>query len=271
MKQLVNRKLVIFSMLIGMLVMATAVAHAITIMVDGVQEAVWTAGITGQTPGEITDGQEGDISPIANIETLRYTNDQDYYYFLIETYGSPTGWSTANDNRADICLNTDGLTGTGFSYSNCDGLSEGTVMEGIDRVIRIKPLGGNFLQYTVYDDAFTNVVIIGNTFSNDIAFIGTNITELRVSLESLGLDSAGTCNTSMLMGFYFDGGTGEPDDNVPDDGQTTIYCGSPTAVNLQTFSADSTSTMPMFGIAVVAMLALVSAGIFIARREQKEA
>ncbi len=47
---------------------------------------------------------------------------------------------------------------------------------------------------------------------------------------------------------------------------------NPTAVNLQTFSADNNATtLPVVGIAIVAVLALVSAGIFIVRREQKQA
>jgi len=62
---------------------------------------------------------------------------------------------------------------------------------------------------------------------------------------------------------------GEGEDGEVEDRR--IEFSDPTAVNLQTFSADNATTLPVVGIAIVAVLALVSAGIFIVRREQKQA
>jgi len=268
-----KKQIVMLMVVILALVMGTAVVHAITIIIDGVEELAWTTASGGQTPGFLDDPQETEIPDNLNVDYVRYTNDQDYFYFLIATYAD-TDWGTLTRRSFwEICLNTDSLDSTGFSYENCDG-RDGQDMHGIDRMIKIERQGGNgspnyTLRYYVYDgnadEIFTSVHADGNT-----ATIG-KITEMRIPLTVLGIDSYTTCNSDMLLGSYFDGQTTAADDNVPDFAPVTITCGSPTAVNLQSFSAGTGSSLPVYGVIGFAALVMVGLVALALRRERKQA
>ena len=241
----------IFALLIG-LSMATVVS-AITIIIDGVQEVVWIDGAGGQTPGAIADPQEGSIPDALNVQTIRYTNDQTYFYFLLETYANTDWGNFARKPYWDICLNTDSNTGTGFSYENCDG-TEGQDMQGIDRLIRVSASNNSSpytVQFFVLDQ---NGDPIYNSVAGDAATQG-RITEIRVPLTQLGLNSSTTCNSNMLLGSYFDGQTVADDDNIPDTGQVTITCGGPTAVTLSSTNAQG-QTAYIITLALVGMFGL---------------
>jgi len=255
-------KATILAVIITLLAVGTT--YAITIVIDGSQDTVWTTGSGGQMPGAISDINEGGITDDADLKTFRYTNDQTYFYMLIESYGTPTRWSTTLATRVDICFDTDGNPGTGFSYTNCDG--SGTPMDGIERVIRITPIGGTNLQWFVYDDAaFSNIVGTGSTFTGDVAFSSSTITELRVPLSSLGIDTQATCNGTMLLGIYFDGGTVDPDDNLPDTGQSQVTCGNPTAIALQSVGVSGREWIIPYVIGALLLL-LVGTGLFYNRK-----
>jgi len=84
------------------------------------------------------------------------------------------------------------------------------------------------------------------------------------NIDGTGCPDESGLGTAMPTLVFGQGGDGEVEDR-------RIQFSDPTAVNLQTFSADNATTLPVVGIAIVAVLALVSAGIFIVRREQKQA
>lgn len=261
-----NRKAAILLLLALMMVLGTAVVHAITIVIDGIEEAVWISGSGGQTPGTATDSNEAPIPDDADIERVRYTNDQVYFYILIKTFGTPSRWDTVLANRVDICMDTDNNTGTGGTYVNCPGMS------GIDRTIRITPYFSlntfqTELQFLVYNGIFVNPVAGGNSEPPNVELATQgDITEMRLTLASLGLNSAAACSGQVNINVYFDGGTTDPDDNLPDSGAFPANCGSPTAVTLQSITTSS-SPVAALSVAAVLMLAVVSAGFVLYRRQ----
>lgn len=263
-----TRKMMVFVMLVLALVLGTAVVHAITIVVDGIEEAVWTSGSGSQLPGVANDPNESGIANEADIELMRYTNDQEYFYLLLKTYGSPTRWSTVVLTRLDICMDTDNDPATGGTYANCPG------MTGIDRTIRVQPYFSlntfqTELQFVVYNGIFVNPIAGGNSEgpSVDVATQG-DITEIRLALASLGLNSSAACDGTVNMNIYFDGGDTDPDDNLPDSGSFQANCGSPTAVSLQSFTSAS-NNLPTVGLVGMLALVIVSFGLLIVRRERR--
>ena len=271
MKKFMSRKFVVLLMLIGMLVMATAVVHAITITVDGDREAAWTAGSGGQTPGSHGDANEPGINDNVDIQTFRWTNDQTNFYFAIEVWGPPP--LMTHLVPINICLDTDNSAATDMHPAHAiyrDRCSYGTGVTGIDTVVEVVMLGGSPTGF-VYDYTTNPATNIGTAVLGYNQSATTPIIEISAPLALLGQGS-GTCLGTIPMVVYYDGGDTNPDDNLPGSGTVAINCGNPTAVNLQTFSADNnTSTLPLIGISLLAVLALVSAGVFIARREQTNA
>lgn len=270
MKFFKKRNIVTIFLVVLTMIMVTSVAYAITITIDGVQDAVWTTGSGTQMPGAATDPNEDgtNSTPVidddADIATVRWTNDAAFYYLLIETHGSPTRHDTGLATRIDICLDTDNDTttpGGSDSYVNCD---EGN-MDGIERLIRITPLAGGNLQWQVTSADFGTFYAFGNTQSEDIA-TATNITELRIPLDDLGIDTTATCNGTMQMNVYFDGGTTQSDDNIPDSGTIASNCGSPTAVTLYDIQAGTASSLLPFGVIGFVILGVVTFGIYRVRR-----
>jgi hypothetical protein len=268
------RKLSAFLVVVVTLALVTGV-HAITIIIDGIEESVWITGSGSQIPGFIDDVNEVDIPNSLDVDYMRYTNDLEYFYVLLATYEN-TDWGTGfRRSFLDICLDTDNDTSTGFSYENCDGVT-GVDMEGIDRLIRVEREAGSAspdytLRYFVYDEnadqIFFSAPADGNT-----ATLG-RITEIRIPLSVLNLDSDTTCNGEMLLGAYFDGQTLDPDDNVPDSGQVVVTCGSPTAVNLGNFTAvsNTVNNLPQaMGVVALLLLALLSLGFVIVRRQSAQ-
>jgi membrane associated rhomboid family serine protease len=75
----------------------------------------------------------------------------------------------------------------------------------------------------------------------------------------------------MPMAMYFDNQTTPPDDNVPFSGtfQAQVGDGSPTAVTLQSFSAQSSLPIVAWVVAISAMIgSLVFALLFRLRRQK---
>jgi hypothetical protein len=230
-----------------MLVGVTAVAYAITINIDGIREAAWDGG------GSVTDDNEvGVTNDGVDIEVIGWTNDTTNFYFLVSTY-STTGW---NDNNGPdfpylyFCLNTDNNVSTGTA--NICVLGSG----GYDRYIRVA--GPTPLTVTVFDHNFN---ALGAT--TNIATL-TTITELSVDLASLGL-SGSNCG-SIPSSAYFDGRTGDPDDNVLDGSDFSMNCGSPTAVTLQSITASGQSLVLPFALAFGTIV--VGTGLIIGRKRK---
>jgi hypothetical protein len=258
------RKLSVLTVIVAILAFVSA-AHAITIIVDGLQEPVWTDGEGGQMPGAILDANEPGIQDSKDIEVLRYTNDGQYFYFLMETYADTDWGNFVATAFFDICLDTDNNLATGFSYDNCDGI-DGVAMDGIDRLIQVRPVSFApvVLGVTVFDENIN--VIYAASGAGEVVNVGA-ITEVRIPLDVLGLDSDATCHDNIRLGAYFDGATTEPDDNVPDSGQITISCGDPTAVSFVGLQTSSVATP--WVAAVVAMALLTGALLLVARRREE--
>ena len=199
-----KRNVLVFLMVVMTLVLVTAVAYAITITIDGTRETAWNGG------GSVSDINEGGVTNDGvDVEEIEWTNDTTNFYLLINTYAA-TGW---NDNNGPdfpyiyFCMNTDNAaSGTA---SIC-ALGSG----GYDRYVRIG--GPTPLTVTVYDENFS---IIGAT--TNVATSG-DITEISIDLTSLGFSSA-NCG-SVPSSAYFDGRTGDPDDNVSDSGDFAMNC-----------------------------------------------
>ena len=116
-KVMKSRKYVVFLLLLLAMVVGTAVVHAITIVVDGVREAVWDTGSGVQLPGIQNDINEVDITDGYDIEQFLWTNDQDNMYFLMQTFAT-TIWTGTPIPTLVVCIDTDNNTTTGGSYAN---------------------------------------------------------------------------------------------------------------------------------------------------------
>lgn len=256
-----KRALLFASMLVLSMV---TVASAITIIIDGTEEAVWTAGAGGQTPGFTNDPNEGGITDGYDIQTIRYTNDTTYFYLLIDTHATTIRNQAGPDPYLTICFNTDNNTATpggSDSLANCDGSA--AAMDGIERIVE---LALNTSQYDVFLGDYSTFVASSSV--GDVVGAG-DITEVRIPLTALGLDSGAACNGSMQMNIYLDNQVTDPDDNTPDTGTFTANCGGPTAVTLSNSMAQShTTTLIIFAISGVLLLGLFSFSA-VSRRQSK--
>lgn len=240
-----KRKMMVVLMVVMALALVTAVAYAITIAVDGVQEAAWTGG------GSVADADEvGITNNGVDLQTVRWTNDTTNFYFLFESHGNTT-WNLPGFTDAELilCINSDNLA-TG---SNLPGQCLGS---GYDVYVQIV---GPTPTVSVFNSAFAPIAA-----TTQVGFVGTTITEISVDLASLGL-SAANCGV-MPVGVYFDGQTSDPDDNVTDVGDINMSCGGTTAVTLQNVSASGSSVLP-FALGVFGLI-VVSTGLVISRKRK---
>lgn len=251
-----TRKMMVFVMLVLALVLGTAVVHAITIIVDGDRESVWLTGSGSQTPGGISDPNETAIlEDNVDISMLRWTNDTTHMYFAVETHASPPRLSNfPTPTNLYICLDTDNNSSTGSTYANCNAVN------GFDRYIYVPGTGTP----QVYNASFS-LLGTGTLGYNPLA--STPIIEIGVPMSLLGFGS-GVCPSTINAVIYYDNGTGDPDDNLPDAGSVVINCGSPTAVSLQSFTSAS-NNLPVIGLVGMLALVIVSFGLLIVRRERR--
>lgn len=263
-KVMKSRKYVVFLLLLLAMVVGTAVVHAITIAVDGVREAVWDTGSGVQLPGIQNDINEVDITDGYDIEQFLWTNDQDNMYFLMQTFAT-TIWTGTPIPTLVVCIDTDNNTTTGGSYANCNN------MIGIDRsiVYTRANFNGTVLTGTIYDgDPNAGIPIAG---ASGARLATGRVNEVAMSLTDLGINSSSACINNMRAAIYFDNGISDPDDRTPDSGTFTIGCGTPTAVNLQSFTPAGNSTLPVVAFIGFLALVIVSFGVVIVRREQRKA
>ncbi len=229
-------------------------AFAITIVIDGDQDAVWTTGSGGQTPGHLTtvDPNESGITDSRDIMDVYWTNDTTNFYLMLQTYATPdlAGFPTATD--VYFCIDTDNNPATGASYANCNG------MTGIDRIIQVNATNNP----TVYDGTFS-VVGTGTLGYNPSAT--TPVIEVSVPLSTMGFTTA-TCTQTMPMAIFFDNGTTEPDDNTPDSGTVNVGCGSPTAITLSSLDAQSGAASLPLVLAATAFVLVAGAGLTLRKR-----
>ena len=223
----------------------SSVAAAITIVVDGVREAAWNAAGTAADGNEIPITNDG-----VDISRVQWTNNTSNFFLLIETYAN-TDWNfgiTAHP-FVTFCMNTDNNTATG---STNPGVCLGS---GYDRYIKVA--GPTPLTMQVTDSA--GVPIAATT---QVATAGT-ITELSINVAALGLSTL-NCGT-MPTGVYFDGATTAPDDNVLDNADIQMTCGTPTAITLSSVTARSETenlalliAAGVLGVSVVALVTIIA-------------
>ena len=237
-----------------MAMLVVSVAMAITIVVDGDEEAVWTSGSGGQKPGSTTDPNESGITDNRDISHVYWTNDTTNFYFMIRTYATPSLGGFPAETDVYFCIDTDNDTSTGSSYANCNN------MPGIDRYIHVEATDDPI----VYGESF-NVLGTGALGYNPTG--ATNpVIEVSVTNALLGLDSE-NCPQIMPMVVYFDNGTTDPDDNTPDSGSIDIGCGSPTAITLSNFEAKNNT--PVIIASAGALLLLIGGGAVLAYKRRQ--
>lgn len=269
-----NRKLWVMVSLVMMLMLGTAVVHAITIIIDGTKEAAW-GGAMGQTPGSQTDPNEGAIDDRFDLSEVMWTNDSTggiapygFMYWLFETYGNFDYNIVSNEPLILVCLDSDNNIGTGTAVSGyCND------MNGVDYRIRIFP-GTDLVQVQRWNGAsFVNVAMPAGGL-RDVAYADTDVDlvadtqyiEAGFDLQSIGITNGATCINSMVAAVYYDNGIIDGEDQVTDSGTFTVSCGSPTAVSLQSFSATNNNTA-VLSLAGALVLALVSFGYLLYRRQ----
>ncbi len=252
-----NRKVPVFLMVAMALVLVTAVTYALTITVDG-NEADWVATSAGTQidPG----GNEGTIPDAADIEYMRWTNDQTNMFFLVNTYGTPSRLNGAS--WVLVCLNTDGNTGTGSTtgflyYDNCN------QQTGFDRIVLLQ---SNFGSYAVGVGTVSDTDVITYPGQGTYGYTTNDVVEMSAPLTLLGFNAA-NCPAAIPAVLYYDGGDTSDDDHTPETGTININCGAPTAVTLQNVSASGQSAVLPFVLGAFGLI-VVSTGLVINRKRK---
>ncbi|RMG91983.1 MAG: hypothetical protein D6706_17485 [Chloroflexi bacterium] len=253
--------------LVLVMVLGTSIAYAITIAIDGDRDPFWD-GSGSQTPGSIGDPDEGGINNNVDIQTFQWTNDQTNFYFLIDVHATAPLMPVLAP--IDICLDTDSNSSTtipatnGIDRNRC---SYSTGVDGIDTIIEAYRLSNGSLLVDVYDATTDPKTWLGAGTLGYNPSASTPVVEISVPVTLLGFGS-GICPNSIPIVVYYDGGDTNPDDNLPDSGSVNISCGSPTAVSLQSVTAQQQGNwtiLPLLGVVVVALLAT---GIALVRRQR---
>lgn len=233
----------IIAFVLTMSLLFAGVVYAITIVVDGTREAAWD-GSGGQTPGSANDGDEPGIANTKDIKEFRWTNDTSNMYFLMETWDT-TGWTTST--WVVICINTDNDSATGSSsYNNCG-------IPGIDYSLQC---------YRNSCALFSGDPDNGSEILDAVTAIGRSGVYTEMSVDLTHMNLTGACDGHpMPTSIYFDGGTTDPDDNLPDSGSINLTCGSPTAVTLT-----RTGARTNWPIALGASIVFIGATLVLRRR-----
>jgi hypothetical protein len=265
---MVRKTSVAVTLVVILSLLMVGVAGAITIVVDGNQEAAWTTGVGAQVPGVATDLNEPAINDNVDIQTLRWTNDPTNFYFLVATWATPPLMPPLAP--IDICLNTDNSGATDIPASNTiqrNRCSYGTGVTGIDTVVEAYRLNNGTLLADVYDVTTATPTLVGTGVLGYNPAATTPVVEISVPLTSLGF-GVGSCPATIPTVVYYDGGDTNPDDNLPDSGALNISCGDGTAVTLSSLQAQPT-TSPVLPVALVGVSAVALIGvIFLARRKK---
>lgn len=297
-----NRKTVMVSVLMMMLMMVTAVVYALTPIVDGDDTGDWgtnpttcTIGVSGcariiDDPLDVTENGSSVSVPEYDVRQVFLTNDGvDLFVRLdFESNGDVTRntWRETSSNRPilNICFDIDNNTSTGGDRiaGNCDG---DETITGIDYYVQIIGDDGNgdglpnFDRMRVWDgSSFVNVATpsISIGYNED----ADGITEISIGLADLGYDltnhlcsvsDSGTQPCNMAVAIFYDNGAGPDDDDIPDTGAAgpfPVGSGSPLAVSLQNVSANSTSTLPVVGFIAFALMAIIGTGVALTRRQR---
>jgi hypothetical protein len=245
----------------------SGVALAITIAVDGDRETAWDGG-GGQTPGTATDVDEAGINDNVDIENVQWTNDQANFYFLVDVYASAPLMPPLA--VIDICLDTDDNASTDIPVSNVvdrDRCSYDTGVSGIDTIIEAYRLNNGVMLVDVFDaTTYPKTYVGAGTLGYDPSGATTPVVEVSVAFSDLGFEP-GVCPSNIPMVVFYNGGDTNDDDNLPNEGSTSINCGLPTAVTLADVDAGSgVASMPVVGL--VALVIMGGAGLsFWKRRE----
>ncbi len=217
---------------------------AATITIDG-DPSDWpgtedcTIGAAGcpRVAGDPDETGVGDIPNQWDIENVYMTNNATTLFWRFDTY------SDTNHNISTeifICMDTDALTTTGGSISQCDG-APSTSMDGVDYVLDIYR-GNPLVDLLSCPDTGTTIADCSVVTTATVSVASSSsTTEVSVLLSDLDINST-TCDPQpcdITASVYFDNGDTPPDDNVPDSGQftPTVGGGSPTAITLRSVSA----------------------------------
>lgn len=155
-----------------------------------------------------TDPNEVGISDPADIQYVYLTCDSNFIYFRLDTYSTPVAWS-ANETFYAY-LDTDQDTATG-----CDDLAQhgGT---GYERQIEVRANNLVKFTYQCVSGSWVNA-----TFEAQALGLGVDILEVRAPLGA-GTNLGDFCGDPIDFFVFFDNGTTDPDDEIPDSGSETL-------------------------------------------------
>lgn len=210
---------------------------------------------------------DNDIPDNLDIKTFRYTNDNDNFYFLIETWDSPPSLDPAQ--YIEICLDTDGDPSTTIHEDRVSQRNRCADVIGIDTVVNVRDLGVFIV--SIYDVTApgTGAVIKGNGTGALDRVAATSVIEVSISLEDLGIDLQDCDDLEIAMVVFYDGASDFRDDKLPDTGAETITCTStPTAVSMHSASTVVNSPVSSSALLVGLVLTIVSGGVIL-RRERR--
>lgn len=293
MARLKNRKTVVVLMVVLALVFGTVAVNALVVTVDGDDTGDWGTNPLSCTIGSagcsraISDPVDVTSPPAAfyDIINVGITNDATNLYVRLDFEGNGDAttntWIFTVTGRPilTICFDLDDDTSTGVTRTagNCDGDES---MTGVDYFVRLTAdeFNPNVPSISLVNCSSGTCVGAAHTIAFGYDADADAITEIGIPMANLGI-TPGTCpdggtqppGCSFRMGLYYDNGVAPSDDSVPDNGYATAIFGggSPTAVSLQSVTANSSSPTTALILGSALMLAVVSVGFVLYRRQEQ--
>lgn len=193
----------LFAMCVALLVIGVLPAGAATPTVDGEDTGDW-AGVGLSA----TDPNEPDVNEDGDIHFVYLTCDSSNIYLRFDPYAAPVAWEINGSEGFQAYFDTDPIQGTG-----CDATvnHNGT---GYDRRIQVN------LEFGV---ARTQECVSGSWTGSGtgVQVAGGSILEVSAPL-GVGTMLGDFCNTPIDFFIYFDDGTLQGEDLIPDSGSETL-------------------------------------------------
>jgi len=244
--------------IVALFVLSVSSVQALQISVDG-DPSDWVSAASVATSPPIPSNP----LPGSDIAEVFFTNDQNNFYWRIDTYDNPD-WSANDGHSIQICMNTDNDTSTGAASLNGCNVSP-TEDFGFDYMIIIRAVGEQSPTIETYicPDCFTSGSPGIVASSGNVTEIGVPIADLQINDCTSGADCVipTTIYSSALNPAYSDW--------VPNPNETfNVAVPGPTAVSLNTFSAGSNSGSQL-NILVILGLAALCLYVYVHRNQKR--
>lgn len=238
---------VVITAVVLLVISIVSIASALQITVDG-DPADWDSAASVATSPSIS-------TPLAgwDIKEAFFTNDQNNFYWRIDTYAPPQWNLPANQVILQICMNIDNDTSTGVNLNgSCNSSSAPNF--GFDYMILVYSNGSSQPTIETY---YCGTDCNSPASPAQIASVGT-VTEIGVPISDLNLTSCVSGSDCPIPTTVYSTQFPLLVDWAPDPDQTfTVALPGPTAVSLNTFSAHAAPTQ------IAAWLALAVAGLLL--------